>query len=426
VLSVRVLIAGASGFIGAHLARACASAGHEVFCGGRHPPPNIPGAQHFLLDYTEPRTLKPLAKELRGIEVVVNAVGILRPRGTQTFEALHVSGPRTLFGAAAAAGVRRIIQVSALGAESQAPSAYHRSKSEADRALMALPVDWAVVMPSLVYGPGGASARMFDTLASLPLIPVPGDGLQPIQPVHIADVTLALLRLVESPLELRCILPVVGAEPMTLAHFLQSLRTSFGMPSTRVLSVPPPLMTAAARVGDHLPAAFLSRETLGMLERGSVGDVAPLTSLLGRSPLPVSAFIAPSSQSTARREALFGWIAPLLRWSVAFMWIIAGIVSLGPRSNDGLELLRQVGASATLAPLLLVGAAIFDIALGILTLLPRRKPLLWTAQILLVLLYTVIISAFLPELWLEPFGPVAKNVPILVVLLLLRQIEERR
>ena len=108
------------------------------------------------------------------------------------------------------------------------------------------------------------------------------------------------------------------------------------------------------------------------------------------------------------------------------MWIIAGIVSLGPRSNDGLELLRQVGASATLAPLLLVGAAIFDIALGILTLLPRRKPLLWTAQILLVLLYTVIISAFLPELWLEPFGPVAKNVPILVVLLLLRQIEERR
>lgn len=108
------------------------------------------------------------------------------------------------------------------------------------------------------------------------------------------------------------------------------------------------------------------------------------------------------------------------------MWIIAGIVSLGPRSAEGLELLRQLGASATLAPLLLTGAALTNIALGILTLSPRRKPLLWTAQILLVLLYTAIISVFLPELWLEPFGPVAKNVPILIVLLLLRQTEEHR
>jgi nucleoside-diphosphate-sugar epimerase len=426
VLSVRVLIAGASGFIGVHVARACASAGHEVICGGRHAPEGIPGARHLPLDYSAPASADLLAKELRGIDVIVNAVGILRPRGAQTFEALHVLGPRALFAAARAAGVRRIIQISALGAEREAPSAYHRSKSEADRALMALSTDWAVVMPSLVYGPGGASARLFDTLASLPFVLVPGDGRQLIQPVHIGDLTLAILRLIESPVELRCILPVVGAEPMTLAHFLQSLRTAFGMDPTPVLAVPRPLMAAAASIGDHLPASFLSRETLGMLERGSVGDVGAITRLLGRAPLTVSAFIDPASRSAARREALLGWLAPLLRLSVAFMWIIAGIVSLGPRSADGLDLLRRVGVSATLAPVLLTGAAVLDIALGILTLLPRRRPLLWTAQILLVLSYTAIISVFLPALWLEPFGPVAKNVPILVVLLLLRQIEERR
>ena len=108
------------------------------------------------------------------------------------------------------------------------------------------------------------------------------------------------------------------------------------------------------------------------------------------------------------------------------MWLIAGIVSLGPQSGEGLELLRQIGVPAAAAPMLLIGAAIFDLALGVLTLLPRRPRLLWTAQILLVLLYTAIISVFLPEQWLEPFGPVAKNVPILVVLLLLRQLDERR
>jgi uncharacterized protein YbjT (DUF2867 family) len=422
---VRVLIAGASGFIGTHLARAATAAGHEVICGGRNAATSLDCARHLSLDYTAPAR-DTLASELRGIDVVVNAVGILRPRGAQTFEALHVRGPRELFAAAAAAGVRRIIQVSALGAEPSALAAYHRSKSEADRALMTLPVDWAVVMPSLVYGPGGASARLFDTLASLPLIPLPAGGTQPVQPVHIDDVTSALLRLIESPVELRCTVQAVGAEPTTLADFLRSLRAAFGMRPAGSLAVPRGLMTAAARLGDFLPGAFLSRETLGMLERGSVGDPGALARLLGRPPLPVRAFVNPASRAPARRDAVLGWIAPLLRMSVAFMWLIAGAVSLGPQSAEGMELLRQIGVPATLAPAMLIGAALFDIALGILTLLPRRIPLLWTAQILLVVAYTAIISVFLPDLWLEPFGPVVKNVPILAMLLLLRHLEERR
>ena len=94
---------------------------------------------------------------------------------------------------------------------------------------MMMPLDWAVVMPSLVYGPGGASARLFDTLASLPLIPLPAGGLQRIQPVHITDVTTALLRLIESPMELRCTVHAVGAEPTTLADFLRSLRAALGL-----------------------------------------------------------------------------------------------------------------------------------------------------------------------------------------------------
>ena len=422
---MRVLIAGASGFIGAHLSRAATAAGHEVICGGRNAAANPGCAGHITLDYTAP-TRDALASELRGVDVVVNAVGILRPRGTQTFEALHVRGPCELFAAAAAAGVRRIIQVSALGAEPRALAAYHRSKSEADRALMMLPVDWAVVLPSLVYGQGGASARLFDTLASLPLMPLPAGGTQPIQPVHIDDLTSALLRLIESPAELRCTVQVVGAEPTTLGNFLRSLRSAFGLRPAGSLVVPRSLVTAAATLGNFLPGAFLSRETLGMLERGSVGDPGALTRLLGRPPLPVRAFVTPATRALARRDAVLGWILPLLRWSVAFMWIIAGVVSLGPESEEGLDLLRQIGAPPTLAPAMLIGAALVDIAFGVLTLVPRRSQLLWTAQIVIVLVYTAIISVFLPDLWLEPFGPVAKNVPILVTLLLLRHLEDRR
>jgi uncharacterized protein YbjT (DUF2867 family) len=423
---VRVLIAGASGFIGSHLARACAAANHEVICAGRSPSSCAHGAEQFALDFAALKSPEVLANQLRGIEVIVNAVGILRARGLQTFEALHGRGPCELFAAAEAAGARRIIQISALGAEPQAISAYHRSKAQADRALMKMKIDWAIVMPSLVYGPGGASAGLFEMLASLPLIPLPAGGSQRIQPIHIADLTMAVLRLIESPVELRCTVQAVGAEPTTLADFLHSLRAGMGLPPARALHVPRVFVAASARLGDHLPGAPLSRETFGMLERGNVGDAEGITRLLGRPPVPVSAFLDAASRSRVRQQAVFGWIAPLLRLSVAFMWIIAGVVSLGPSYDDGLALLRQIGAPAGMAPTMLVGSAILDIALGVLTLWPRRVPLLFTAQMVLVLLYTVIISVFLPELWLEPFGPVAKNVPILVLLLLLRHTENRR
>jgi hypothetical protein len=126
-------------------------------------------------------------------------------------------------------------------------------------------------------------------------------------------------------------------------------------------------------------------------------------------------------------EATWDRNARLLRWSVSFMWLLSGIVSLLPYSAAAsLALLRDIGVPGALAPSLLIGASVLDIALGILSILPRRAPFLWTGQILLVLVYTAIISVFLPRLWLEPFGPVAKNVPILALLLLLRQLETRR
>ena len=109
------------------------------------------------------------------------------------------------------------------------------------------------------------------------------------------------------------------------------------------------------------------------------------------------------------------------------MWFIAGLTSLGLYPiEDSLELLRGIGAPPALAPVLLSGAAMLDLLLGTLTLLPRRPRHLWSAQIWLVITYTLIITLLLPRLWLEPFGPVAKNLPILALLLLLRRLEGPR
>jgi uncharacterized protein YbjT (DUF2867 family)/uncharacterized membrane protein YphA (DoxX/SURF4 family) len=423
---VKVLVVGSTGFIGSHLVAALTAAGHLVRCASREPAETSACAEHVTMDYTQPLKAEALRTAVAGCQVVINAVGILRERGTQTFASLHDAGPRALFTACAAAGIARVIQISALGSYADAPSRYHRSKHAADRHLMDNPTDWAIVQPSLVYGAGGSSAKLFDLLASLPVTFLPAGGTQRVQPVFIDDLVAAVLRLVESPTALRCVLPVVGPEPMTLREFLGQLRTALGFGPARQMALPKAVIALAARIGDRLPGSLLDTETLGMLDRGNVGDPGELTRLLGRSPVPVSAFVTPADRPSRRTAAAMSWLLPLLRFAVAAMWFLAAIVSMGPYPvPESLALLRSIGAPPGAAPLLLVGAVALNFTFGVCSLLPRRPRWLWSAQIALVLAYTAIISWKLPALWLEPFGPVAKNIPILALLLLLRQLDRR-
>ena len=111
------------------------------------------------------------------------------------------------------------------------------------------------------------------------------------------------------------------------------------------------------------------------------------------------------------------------RLSLAVVWLVTGALSLGiyPKA-DSLLLLEHVGLQGETAPIALYLAATMDIVLGLLTLLVPRKGL-WLFQATLIVVYTLIISIWLPEFWLHPFGPVLKNIPILVLLGLLHKYE---
>ncbi len=111
-----------------------------------------------------------------------------------------------------------MVQFSALGADEHAISAYHISKRRADEFLAAQSISSVIVQPSLVYGPGGESARLFDTLASLPWIPLPGDGLQRIQPIHLDDLVACIVALLERDRWRTGRIALVGAEPIDTAR----------------------------------------------------------------------------------------------------------------------------------------------------------------------------------------------------------------
>jgi hypothetical protein len=175
-----------------------------------------------------------------------------------------------------------------------------------------------------------------------------------------------------------------------------------------------------------LRIGLLDRESLAMLQQGSVGDAARVTELLGHAPRPAEAFVASAERAEARSAAALAWLRPVLIAAIAIVWIATAIVSAGVYPiADSLALLARVGLTGTLAMIALYGAAALDLALGIATLVLRRRRLLWRLQAALILGYTAIITVFLPEQWLHPYGPVTKNLPLLAALWLLHETEPR-
>jgi uncharacterized protein YbjT (DUF2867 family) len=425
---MKILLTGATGFIGTRLLRALLAQGHEVVCATRRTgAPRLVEATNVIVDFSTAVDAASWKAALDGVEVVINTVGIFRESKRQTFDALHRQAPCALFAASVAAGVQRIVQLSALGADQGAQTHYHRSKKAADDYLLSLPVSAAVVQPSLVYGPGGASARFFEMLASMPIIPLPGNGGQRIQPVHVDDLVLAICALVDAQDLQSRRWPLVGPEAMGLRDYLGRLRAAMGLERPPLyLSIPLPLMTLAARAGRHLPAGLLDPEALSMLERGNTAESASTSRLLGRKPKAVDCYVEPAYAGAVAAQARLRWLLPVLRLSIAMVWIATGIVSaFFYPAQSSYELLARTGTPEWLMPVFLYGAAALDMLFGLLALAPRRSRRLWAMQAALVLAYTVVITVKLPEFWLHPYGPVLKNLPFLAALWILYEFEER-
>lgn len=403
-----ILLTGRRGFLGSHIAAALEAHGFA-----------LRGADRPAADLARDHAPEDWERHLEGIDLVVNAAGIFREEGAGTFKAVHTKGPVALFTACARRGIP-VVQVSALGAVGDAPTRFLRSKHGADAALLALDVPSVVLQPSLVFGAGGASARLFSGMASLPLIPLPGDGAQRIQPIHVDDVAAAVVALVASRDLRRERVALVGPRPITLREWLVALRRGLGLGRARFLQVPMAWVRIAAAMGIGL----LNRDAVRMLERGNTADAARLASILGRAPRPVEAFVGAHEARDARTLARLAWLRPVMIAAVAFVWIATAIVSAGLFPvEESYALLARVGLTGALATLALYGAAAFDLAFGIATLVLRRRRWLWRAQAALIVAYTAIITVLLPEQWLHPFGPVTKNLPLLAALWWLHETE---
>jgi len=287
---MKILICGASGFVGRHMARALGEAGHTVVQAVRHPR----GPEDIAVDFINDTASETWLPRLRGFDAVINTVGVLRDSKSNPMQKLLAETPVALFAACAEAGVQRIVQVSALGVDSGVKVPYFTTRITAESALHALPptVRWLCLRPSVIYGEDGASAQMFRNLAKLPLQVLPLGGVQTLQPVHIDDICAAVTRWLSLPEATSQTVEAVGAEATTMRGMLDSYREQMHRRPAWHMALPRPLVRLMARAGDFVPSAPLCSDTYAMMAAGNTAPAARFTGLLGREPRSFRKFIS--------------------------------------------------------------------------------------------------------------------------------------
>lgn len=304
---MQVLVTGGTGFVGRAVLAALAETPHRARVLVRRPesPRARDLATRWRVEIAAGEVLDPasLRAAMSGCEAVIHLVGIISEVGRNTFENAHTRATQNVVEAARAAGVTRLVHMSALGTRPGAVSRYHQTKWAAEEAVRASGLAWTIFRPSLIYGPGDQFTNLFARLARWsPVLPVMGPGRARLQPVAVEAVARAFVRALTEPAAVGRTFDLCGPEPLTFDEVLDAILAVTGRRRVK-LHLPLPLARLAARGLELIfprllgrPAPF-NRDQLVMLQEDNVGDPAPARALFD---LPAESFRTGLSRYLAR------------------------------------------------------------------------------------------------------------------------------
>jgi NADH dehydrogenase len=226
-----ITIYGGSGFIGRHVVRAIAKTGARMRVAVRRPDlaghlQPLGGVGQINPVQANVRYPDSLLAAANGADAVVNLVGILFPTGKQTFKAVQDEGARHVAEAARQAGARAFVHISAIGANSDSPSIYARSKAEGEKAVKETFPAAIIIRPSVVFGPEDDFFNRFAALARIsPALPLIGGGKTRLQPVFAGDVAKAVIAGLTGKASSDGAYELGGPEILTLKEVMQRVLT---------------------------------------------------------------------------------------------------------------------------------------------------------------------------------------------------------
>ncbi|MFM9883990.1 MAG: NAD-dependent epimerase/dehydratase family protein [Burkholderiales bacterium] len=290
---MRILITGATGYVGATIAERLAAKGHTVIGTARDRAAAFAARPH--LDWIGAdfnRDLDPYVWRTRfyAIDAVINCVGAWHESADNTFEAVHALAPIALFQTCARLGVKRVIHFSMLGHDRVAESSLLATKRIADHALASLDLDWAILAPGLIWGADAPLARFLANVATWPVVPTPSAStatlhdLARVAPIRIDDVCDAVLRLLEPSAPVRCYIPLVGPESMSTVELCQRVRAAVGQHGWRSVAMPDAIARVCAALAKVDRQHVFGTELMKILSMDLTASTEPLVDLLGHAP----------------------------------------------------------------------------------------------------------------------------------------------
>jgi uncharacterized protein YbjT (DUF2867 family) len=430
---MRVLLLGANGLIGSGVAARLHRDGIEIVGVARSSGPlirRLPVAQWILLDLRHALTPEAWLPHLVGIDALVNCAGVLQDNARDSTTRVHTEAPMALWQACEQAGVRKVVQVSAVGVDRGGTTDFSATKAKGDASLMASGLDWVILRPSVVLGRAahGGSA-LIRGLAGLPWLPRIRDA-GPVQLVQLDDVAETVATLLRGGAPSRMVLEVTAPERLTFDQIVAAYRQWLGRGPAASIAVPEFLMRMLYRLGDALawlgwrpPIRTTARRELS---RGVVGDPTAWTKATGIAPRGLADALA--GEPSGVQERWFSnlyLLKPLIIGTFALYWLATGIVSLGPSYELAEGMMRMAGGGALSAPMVIAGG-LADIAIGIGVAFRRSARAALIAALLLSILYLIAGTILAPALWRDPLGPMLKIWPLIALNLACLAILEER
>ncbi len=276
-----ILLIGGTGFLGTAMVRELARRPATADCCFTLPTRRRERAKHLLVLPTaqvveanvhDPATL---ARLMAGQDAVISLVGILKggegePYG-KGFARAHVELPRKIAAAAKAAGVRRLLHVSALKAAADAPSGYLRSKAAGEAVLRDAGLDLTLFRPSVIFGPGDAFLTLFAKLARIaPVFPLAGAAAR-FQPVWVEDVAAAVADSLARSESIGAAYDLCGPTQYSLRELVSYAAAVAGHPRA-VIGLPEAIAWLQAWAMEFIPNGPMTRDNIRSMRVASVCD----------------------------------------------------------------------------------------------------------------------------------------------------------
>ncbi|MEO6182565.1 MAG: complex I NDUFA9 subunit family protein [Verrucomicrobiota bacterium] len=291
---MNVFLTGATGFVGAEMVRQLRAAGHSVRALVRSM--QSPSSEHLVsshcVELYRGNILEAgsLTGSLDGMDAVIHLVGIISEVGENTFENVHTLGTKNMVDAANHAGVKRFMQMSALGVRADAVARYHRSKWAAEELVRSSGLDFTIFRPSIIYGSEDHFVNFFARLSRWsPVLPVMGSGQGTLQPICIGDVAHFFLNSLNDPRAFGQTYDLCGPDILTMPAILKTICDVTGRKRWQI-RVPLTLARMQAALLEFIfptllrKASPLTRDQLIMLEERTIGNGIPANLLFGIAP----------------------------------------------------------------------------------------------------------------------------------------------